>query len=75
MPSGFLKGLPSKPINKRRSRVRLKVTQDGTKKIKELRLKEKKDALRIELEIDRKNKVQQSPSRSNLMSGVSFNTT
>jgi len=49
LPSRFLKGLPTKPISKRRLRVRLKLTMDGNKKVKELSAKEKKDALRIEI--------------------------
>ena len=53
LPSRFLKGLPTKPISKRRSRVRLKLTMEGNKKIKELRAKEKKEALRIEIEMEK----------------------
>ena len=72
---GFFKGLPQKQISKSNSRVRLKVTQNARKKVKELRLKEKKDALRLEIEMEKKNRVQQSPSRSNIMQGISFDST
>ncbi len=62
-------------IQKANQRVRLKVIRDGAKKVKELRLKEKKDALKIEIEMEKSKRVQQSPSRANPMTGVSFNTT
>ncbi len=53
MPQNFLKGLPIKRHAKRRSRVRLQITKNAVSKIKELRLKEKKDALKLEIEMER----------------------
>ncbi len=71
---GFLKNLPIKPIKKNR-RVQLNVTKTAAARVKELRLKEKKDLLRVELEQDKAKRVQNSPARQNSMQGVSFNTT
>ena len=63
IPQNFLKGLPIKPQTKSRSRVRLQITKNAVSNIKELRIKEKKDSLRIEMEMERQKKLQQSPSR------------
>ena len=57
MPSGFLKGLPVKPISKRHKRTRLRITQSANSKLKEMRLKEKKDNLRVEIEMDKHKKI------------------
>ncbi len=57
MPANFLKGLPIRKPSKKRKRVRLAITKDATKKIKELRLKDKKDSLKIEMELEKQKRV------------------
>ncbi len=44
IPANTLKGLPIKKAKKGNSRVRLKIVKDAKAKIKEMRVKEKKDA-------------------------------
>ena len=64
VPTGALKNLPIKSISKKNKRVRLKTTKDATQKIKEIRNKEKRDAFKLEMAIEKDKRVQQSPSRS-----------
>jgi len=57
MPSGFLKGLPLKPISKQRKRTRLRITQNANSKIKEMRQNEKKSNLKLEIEMEKDKRV------------------
>ncbi len=58
VPTGSFKNLLTKPIYKQNKRVRLKTKRDAKSKIKEMRVKERKDAFKLEMAIEKDKRVQ-----------------
>lgn len=57
MVQGMFKDLPSTLSTKPGSRVRLQITKNGIKKAKEMKSKQKKDELKVELLMEQRNRV------------------
>ena len=56
-PNGFFKHLSTTLTTKKKSRSRLQILKTGKAIVKELRMKEKKDLLRVELELEKSKRV------------------
>jgi hypothetical protein len=70
-----MKNLPLTLTTKKVKRSRLNIIKSSKLKVKEMRQKEKKDLLKVEIELEKTKRVQNSPARQNSMQGISFNTT